>query len=121
MSNYKFNVGDTVKVIKLDDWSCEEMINEVGEIGIIADCDDKEEGINGYAVKMNEDGIGAWFWFMEDSLEFVESEKEDNNCKEEKVSKDDVLSILYEAKENGTINYGTICDLIKRVRYLSCK
>ena len=116
MSDYKFKVGDTVKILKMDEWSNKSMVDDIGRIGIIVDCSN-EEGVNGYLVDLGDKYIDG-FWYMENSLELVES-KDDYN--EELISKDDVLSILYETKESGVINYGTICDLIRRVRELPCK
>ena len=116
MSDYKFEIGDKVKILKMDDWFNENMVDAIGRIGIIIDRDD-DEGVNGYLVDLVDKYIDG-FWYMENSLELVES-KDDYN--EELISKDDVLSILYETKESGVINYGTICDLIRRVRELSCK
>ena len=117
MSDYKFKVGDKVKILKMDEWSNERMVYDIGRIGIIVDCSN-EEGVNGYLVNYLEDKYIYSFWYMENSLELVES-KDDYN--EKLISKDDVLNILYETKESGVINYGTICDLIRRVRELSCK
>lgn len=113
MSDYKFKVGDTVKILKMDEWSNENMVDDIGSIGIIVDRSN-DEGVSGYLV----DSGDKCFWYMENSLELVES-KDDYN--EELISKDDVLSILYETKESSVINYETICDLIRRVRELSCK
>ena len=113
MSDYKFKVGDTVKILKMDEWSNEDMVDDIGRIGIIVDRSDYED-VNGYFI----DSGDKCFWYMENSLELVES-KDDYN--EELISKDDVLSILYETKESSVINYGTICDLIRRVRELPCK
>ena len=116
MSDYKFKVGDTVKILKMDEWSNKSMVDNIGRIGIIVDCFN-EKGVNGYLVGLGDKYI-CGFRYMENSLELVES-KDDYN--EELISKDDVLSILYETKESGVINYGTICDLIRRVRELPCK
>ena len=116
MSDYKFKVGDKVKILKMDDWSNGHMVDDISRIGIIVDRDD-DEGVNGYLVDLGDKYIGG-FWYMENSLELAES-KDDYN--EKMISKDDVLSILYETKERGIFNYGTICDLIRRVRELPCK
>lgn len=116
MSDYKFKVGDKVKILKMDEWSDENMVDDIGRIGIIVDRDD-DEGINGYLVDLGDKYIGG-FWYMENSLEFTESK---NDYNEKLIRKDDVLSILYETKESGIFNYGTICDLIRRVRELPCK
>ena len=116
MSDYKFKVGDKVKILKMDEWYNENMVDNIGRIGIIVDRSDYE-GVNGYFIDSGDKYIRG-FWYMENSLELVES-KDDYN--EELISKDDVLSILYETKESGIFNYGTICDLIRRVRELSCK
>lgn len=113
MSDYKFKVGDRVRILKIDEWSSENM---VGRIGIIVDRDD-DEGINGYLVDLGDKYI-CGFWCMENSLELTEP-KDDYN--EELISKDDVLNILYETKEDEIFNHGTICNLIRRVRNLSCK
>ena len=116
MSDYKFEIGDKVKILKMDEWSNENMVDDIGRIGIIVDCSN-EEGVNGYLVDLGDKYIRG-FLYMENSLELVESK---DNYNEELISKDDVLSILYETKESGVINYGTICDLIRRVRELPCK
>ena len=116
MNDYKFKVGDKVKILKMDEWSNEDMVYDIGRIGIIVDRSDYG-GANGYFIDSGDKYIRG-FWYMENSLELVES-KDDYN--EELISKDDVLSILYETKESGVINYGTICDLIRRVRELPCK
>ena len=116
MSDYKFKIGDTVRILKIDEWSNDNMIDDIGRIGIIVDRSD-DEGVNGYFIDLVDKYIDG-FWYMENSLELVES-KDDYN--EELISKDDVLSILYETKESSVINYETICDLIRRVRELSCK
>ena len=116
MSDYKFEIGDKVKILKMDEWSNENMVDDIGKIGIIADCND-DEGVNGYLVDLEDKDISG-FWYMENSLELVESK---NDYNEELISKDDVLSILYETKESGIFSYGTICDLIRQVRELSCK
>ena len=116
MSDYKFEIGDKVKILKMDEWYNENMVDNIGRIGIIVDRSDYED-VNGYFIDSGDKYIRG-FWYMENSLELVES-KDDYN--EELISKDDVLSILYETKESGVINYGTICDLIRRVRELPCK
>ena len=116
MSDYKFKVGDKVKILKMDEWSNEDMVYDIGRIGIIVDRSDYED-VNGYFIDSGDKYIRG-FWYMENSLELVES-KDDYN--EELISKDDVLSILYETKESSVINYETICDLIRRVRELPCK
>lgn len=116
MSDYKFKVGDTVRILKIDEWSNESMVDDIGRIGIIIDRSN-DEGVNGYLIDSGDKYIHG-FWYMENSLELVESKYDYN---EELISKDDVLSILYETKKSGVINYGTICDLIRRVRELPCK
>ena len=116
MSDYKFKVGDRVKILKMDEWSIENMVDNIGRIGIIVDRSDYG-GENGYFIDLVDKYVSG-FWYMENSLELTEP-KDDYN--EKLISKDDVLSILYETKESGVINYGTICDLIRQVRELSCK
>lgn len=108
MSDYKFNVGDRVKILKMDEWSNDGMVDDIGRIGTIVDLSD-DEGVNGYLVNLGDEYIGDFYYYMENSLELTES-------KEELISKDDVLNILYEA-----FNYRGICDIIRRVRELPCK
>ena len=110
MSDYKFKVGDRVRILEMDEWSCKGMEANIGKIGVVVNHND-DEGINGYVIDLR-DGHFEWF-YMEDSLELIES-KED--CNEELISKNDVLNILY-----GAISDETICDLIRRVRELPCK
>ncbi len=105
MSDYKFKVGDKVKILKMDEWSNKGMVGDIGRIGVIVDCSNYE-GVNGYLIND--------FWYMENSLEFIES-------KEGLISKDDVLNIFYETKESGIFNHKTIYDLIRRVSELPCK
>lgn len=107
MSDYKFKVGDKVRILKMDEWSNENMADDIGRIGTIVDRSN-DEGVNGYLVDLGDEYIGG-FYYMENSLELTES-------KEELISKDDVLNILYEA-----FNYRGICDIIRRVRELPCK
>ena len=116
MNDYKFEVGDKVKILKMDDWSNKNMANDIGRIGIIVDRDD-DEGVTGYLVDLGDKYIDG-FWYMENSLELIEQK---DNYNKELISKDDVLSILYETKESGVINYETICDIIRKVRELPCK
>ena len=111
MSDYKFNVGDRVKILKMDEWSNENMADDIGRIGTIVGLSD-DEGVNGYLVDLGNGYIGG-FYYMENSLELIES-KDDYN--EELISKDDVLNILY-----GAFNHRGICDIIRRVRELPCK
>lgn len=108
MSDYKFNVGDRVKILKMDEWSNDGMVDDIGRIGTIVDLSD-DEGVNGYLVNLGDEYIDDFYYYMENSLELTES-------KEELISKDDVLNILYEA-----FNYRGICDIIRRVRELPCK
>lgn len=111
MSNYKFKVGDTVRVLKTDDWSSETMYLNIGQLGIIVDCND-DDGINGYIIK---DNTGYKFWYMEDSLELVKS---DTKLNRDMISRKRMLELLQYAKEHKDV---TIDDLILCVRELSCK
>ena len=110
MSDYKFKVGNRVKILKMDDWSVDDMKNDIGKIGTIIDYNN-DEGVNGYLIKNPK----FEYWYMENSLEFV------SDGQKEMIRIDDVLSILYETKESGIFNYGTICDIIRRVSELPCK
>ena len=109
MSDYKFKVGDRVRILKMDEWCCRGMEENIDKIAVVVNCYN-DEGAVGYNVNLS-NGKFAYF-YMEDSLELVN---------EKLISKDDVLSILYETKESGIFNYGTIYDLIRRVSDLPCK
>lgn len=113
MSDYKFKVGDRVRILKMDGWSVDTMEDDIGKIGTIIDYNN-DEGVNGYLIKISQ----FEYWYMEKSLEFVDKGDDKEMIR---IRKDDVLSILYETKESGIFNYGTICDLIRRVRELPCK
>ena len=76
MSDYKFEIGDTVKILTMDESSNQNMIDDIGRIGIIVDCSD-DEGVNGYLVDLGDEYTGG-FYYMENSLELVES-KDDYN------------------------------------------
>lgn len=111
MSDYKFKVGDRVRILKMDGWSVDDMKDDIGKIGTVIDYDNNE-GVNGYLIKISK----FEYFYMENSLEFV-----DKGDDKEMIRKNDVLSILCETKESGIFNYGTIYDLIRRVRELPCK
>lgn len=110
MSDYKFNIGDMVRILRLDEYSYRGMEADIGKIGVVA-ARSKDEGVVGYDIIFKNDDRFTWF-YLEDSLELIN---------EEMIRKYDVLSILYETKEGGIFNYGIICDLIRRVRELPCK
>ena len=78
MSDYKFEIGDKVKILKMDEWSNENMVYDIGRIGIIVDRSD-DEGVNGYLVDSGDKDISG-FWYMENSLELTE--QKDNYNKE---------------------------------------
>lgn len=107
MIDYKFKVGDMVRILKIDKYSIETMKQNIGKIGTIISRD-----IDGYTVKLDSENDKFSWYYEEDSLEFVN---------EKMINKHDVLAILYETKESGIFNHGTICDLIRRVRELPCK
>ena len=113
MSDYKFKVGDKVKILKMDEWSIKNMVDNIGKIGIIVDRND-DEGVNGYYIDLGDKYI-CGFWYMEDSLELVESYTRLNR---DVVSRKRILKLLQYAKEH---KYVTIDDLILCVRELRCK
>lgn len=113
MSDYKFKVGDKVKILKMDEWSIENMVDNIGRIGIIVDRND-DEGVNGYLVDLGDEYIGG-FYYMENSLELVKSNIELNR---DTISKKRILELLQYAKELKDV---TIDDLILCVRELPCK
>ena len=113
MSDYKFKVGNRVRILKMDDWSNENMADAIGKIGTIVDCDN-DEGVNGYLVDLGDKYING-LWYMENSLELVKSDIELNR---DAISKKRILELLQYAKEHKDV---TIDDLILCVRELPCK
>ena len=63
MSDYKFEIGYKVKILKMDEWYNENMADNIGRIGIIVDRSDYED-VNGYFI----DSGDKCFWYMENSL-----------------------------------------------------
>ena len=96
-----FSIGETVCIKILDEYTqnCDTLLNKIG----IIERYDKND--NSYLISFD-DHLPVWV--MESSL----SKEKDN------VSKEAVLEILYEAKDGEYINYGTIMDVIRRVRAL---
>lgn len=113
MSDYEFKVGDRVKILKMDEWSIKNMVDNIGRIGIIVDRND-DEGVNGYFVDLGDKYIGG-FWYMENSLELVKS---DIKLNRDTISRKRILELLQYAKEHKDV---TIDDLILCVRELPCK
>lgn len=116
MNSNKFKIGDKVKILKNDTWSCESMKTNIGEIGVITNySNDKYSGkiVFGYEICLENNK--SYYFYQEDSLKLV------SDGQQRMTRKNDVLSILYETKEDGVSNYGIMCDLIRRVRELPCK
>ena len=59
MSDYKFKVGDKVKILKMDEWSSDGMADDIGRIGIIIDRSN-DEGVNGYLVDFGDKSLGEF-------------------------------------------------------------
>lgn len=113
MSDYKFKIDEKVKILKIDEWSNESMVDDIGRIGIIVDRNN-DKGINSYLVDLGNKYI-CGFWYMEDSLELVKS---DIKLNRDMISRKRILELLQYAKEHKDV---TIDDLILCVRELPCK
>lgn len=111
MSDYKFKVGDTIRILKMDKYSCKELMSaDIGKIGFITYCYN-DDGINCYVVSLEN---SKWL-YAEDSLELVES---DTRLNRDIVSRKRILELLQYAKKHKDV---TIDDLIICVRELPCK
>jgi hypothetical protein len=114
MSDYKFKVGDKVKILKMDEWSNEDMVYDIGRIGIIVDRDD-DEGVNGYLVDLEDKYIDG-LWYMENSLELVSENKLTFN-------RTNVLDIIYTElyKDASTETYNALLNILNNIERLKCK
>lgn len=101
-----FKVGDTVYVELLDDYTrdCGEAV--LRKYGVVSEYDKEDDS---YEIII--DGFSFWVEASSLSTRGIDTLKE-------KVSKEDVLNILYSAKAEKRINYGTIMDIIRQVRAL---
>ena len=105
----KFNVGDRVKVLCLDDMSTESMIEYVGKIGIVKTLDEKDYGI------LFEDDYyeHICWWFRESSLEFAV----DSNL----INTDSVLYIILKERGSHPEAIKVLDKIIYEIGVLSCK
>lgn len=108
MSDYKFNIGDIVRVLKTDDWSSTGMEQDIGQFGTVVERSD-DEGINGYRITNDKN---FELWYMEDSLELVSN-----------FNKEAVLNIIYEEllKDTSTETYKALLNIFNKIEKLPCK
>ena len=66
----KFNVGDRVKILHLDEISNDGMAKYIGQIGIVKDIHKKEKGEVTYAISFESYNHVSRWWFKESSLKF---------------------------------------------------
>lgn len=76
MSDYKFKIGDRVKIESLDVFSVKSMKSDIGKIGkIVFKEKDKHKKCNAYLIQYNDENYldehDGW-WFAEDSLSLIE-------------------------------------------------
>lgn len=108
----KFNVGDRVKVLYLDDISSKGMIEYVGQIGIIRTVDEEENGIS-YGISFGSDNHDFCWWFRESSLVLEE--------KNSLVNIDEVFHIIINARENYPEVRNVLDEIIYKIGGLPCK
>lgn len=109
----KFNVGDRVKVLCLDDISSTSMVNYVGQIGIIRTIDEEEENEISYGVSFESDYYNICWWFRESSLVFEE--------KNSLVNIDKVFQIIINAREDYPEASNIFDEIIYKIGGLPCK
>lgn len=113
MSDYKFKVGDTVKVLKTDEYSIEGMELNIGKTGIILNRDNRK-GNNCYEIDLGNDYF-TWY-YVEDSLELVSEDKLTFN-------KTNVLDIIYTElhKDVSTEICNVLWHIVNNIEKLKCK
>lgn len=111
MNDYKFKVGDTVRVLKFDDLSLRGMEANIGNIGVVINCNNDDE-INEYLINIS----GCEYWYMEDSLELVEAYELTFN-------RTNVLEIIYTElyKDVSTETYNVLLNILNDIEKLKCK
>lgn len=107
----KFNVGDRVKVLCLDDMSNNNMIKYIGQIGVIIAVDE-EEIEPSYGVSFGSDKCDSCWWFRKSSLAF-----EERNFL---VNINEVLQIVINARKNYPEARNVLDEIIYKIGGLPC-
>jgi hypothetical protein len=109
----RFNIGDRVKILCLDDISSTGMVNYVGQIGIIRTIDEEEENETSYGVSFESDYYKICWWFREPSLVFEE--------KNPLVNINEVFQIIINAREDYPEESDIFDEIICKIGELPCK
>lgn len=109
----KFNVGDSVKVLCLDDISSNGMVEYVGQVGIIRIIDEKKENEISYGVSFESDYYEIYWWFRESSFALEE--------KNSLVNIDEVFQIIINAREDYPEASNIFDEIIYKIGGLPCK
>ena len=108
----RFNVGDRVKVLCLDDMSSDGIVEYIGKIGMIIAVDG-EEIETSYRVSFESDNYGVCWWFREHSLAF--------EGKNFLVNLDEVFHIITNAREDYPEAKNVLNEIIYKIGELPCK
>ncbi len=108
----RFNVGDRIKVLCLDDMSNKNMIKYIGQTGVTIAVDE-EEIEPSYGISFGNDKCDSCWWFRESSLAFEE--------KNSLVNIGEVFQIIINARENYPEARNFLDEIIYKIGGLPCK
>lgn len=104
----RFNIGDRVKILCLDDMSSGDMIKYIGQVGVVKAIDEES-----YGISFENDYYGIPWWFRESSLAF-----EGRNFL---VNMDGILRIITDAREDYPEARNILDEIMYKIGELQCR
>ena len=108
----KFNVGDRVRILRLDDMSSAGMIEYIGQIGVVKTVDEEESEIS-YGISFESENHDVRWWFEESSLKF--------EGRKFLVNLDEVFHIVINARKKYPEARNILDEIIYKIGGLPCK